>query len=80
MSYLSVRPSYPATNNLWCKIFGHKISGYGEGLPYGRPVWRSSQKDGTGTVHVTVYGRCDRCQWEIPFCKIHDRSDRGPAA
>lgn len=70
MAYLRVKAE-SWTSNLMCRIFGHKISGYNHGVPYGRKgSW--SELDGVGVHHVPIVARCGRCEEKVTVIKIHE--------
>lgn len=71
MSYLSVKATRSATS--WqCRLFGHIVSGYGEGIPYLRRGGPSAV-DGTGVEHIPLTARCDRCNARVTVAMIHER-------
>lgn len=71
---LIIRDRYSSNKNIFCKIFGHKITGYYSfDPPYG--IIRYSGTDGTGTHHYLVQDNCDRCGAEVPVIKFHSREE-----
>ena len=57
--------------HLWCKLFGHVITGYGGCIPYLRPAPNWANSDGLNIYHIPLYGRCDECGQDILVAMMH---------
>ena len=55
--------------NWKCKLFGHPVSGYMGGVPYGR--LKQGPTDGTDTVHMEIVKECDRCKQRLVLARFH---------
>lgn len=55
--------------NWICRIFGHRIKGYGRSTPYGEAT--RGVVDGTGREHCSVWQKCDRCGVRKEIVKFH---------
>lgn len=56
----------------WCRIFGHKFTGYMGGVPYLKTARGWATTDGCGVKHVPLYGSCDNCNQDILVAQIHE--------
>lgn len=57
-------------HDLMCRIFGHRIAGYGGRAPYGQ-LSKWAVIDNVGVEHVTVTSKCDRCGDVIDVIQFH---------
>ena len=58
---------------LWCRVFGHKVTGYGDALPYvRRNGWGNA--DNMGVWHNYLSARCGGCGQWVTVAKIHERA------